>query len=72
MEHFIGQADAVVGNLDESMDEGVVVELQHARSLGKPVVGWRTDAPSPAATLVQQASSLFLLAALHVYTLKKD
>lgn len=45
--YFIGKADAVVANLDEPIDEGVVVEIQHARVLGKPVVGWRTEERSP-------------------------
>lgn len=47
MGHFIGKSHMVLANLDEPIDEGVVVEMQHARNLGKPVIGWRTDERNP-------------------------
>ncbi|CAF3944898.1 unnamed protein product [Rotaria sordida] len=43
MGHFIPNAHVVLGHIDEPMDEGVVVELAWGRTLGKAVIGWRTD-----------------------------
>jgi len=44
---FLSDADIVVANLDEPLDEGVVVEVSYAKNMGKPVVGFRTDSRSP-------------------------
>lgn len=44
---FVAQSDAVVANLDEPVDEGVVVEITRARGMGKPVLCFRTDDRSP-------------------------
>ncbi|CAF1057242.1 unnamed protein product [Didymodactylos carnosus] len=43
MGRFIPNAHVVLGHIDEPMDEGVVVELTWGRTLGKAVIGWRTD-----------------------------
>ena len=47
---FIPRSDVVIANLDEPADEGVLVEICHARQLGIPVVGLRTDVRSPYGT----------------------
>ena len=47
MGKFIPAGDAVVANLDEPIDEGVVVEITYAKLIGKPVVCFRTDIRSP-------------------------
>lgn len=44
---FIPRADAVIANLDEPIDEGVVVEQCYARMMGKQVIGFRTDIRTP-------------------------
>lgn len=44
---FLASSDVVVANLDESLDEGVIVEVSYARLMGKPVVGLRTDVRTP-------------------------
>jgi nucleoside 2-deoxyribosyltransferase len=41
------RADAVVANLDEPLDDGVLVEISYAKLMGLPVIGFRTDARSP-------------------------
>ncbi|CAF1411541.1 unnamed protein product, partial [Rotaria sordida] len=43
MGYFIPNAHVVLGHIDEPMDEGVVIELAWGRTLGKAVIGWRTD-----------------------------
>lgn len=48
---FIPQSQVVLANLDEPLDPGVIVEIVHARNLGKRVVGYRTDVRSPYGTL---------------------
>ncbi len=47
MGRFVADCDVVIANLDEPLDEGVVVEISYARMIGKPVIGFRTDARSP-------------------------
>ncbi|MBX4210825.1 nucleoside 2-deoxyribosyltransferase [Candidatus Parcubacteria bacterium] len=44
---FLPACDIVMANLDEPIDEGVVVEMVMARTLGKYVIGYRTDVRSP-------------------------
>lgn len=44
---FIPKSDVIVANLDEPQDEGVMIELAHARHLGKVNVGYRTDVRTP-------------------------
>jgi len=44
---YLPRADAVIANLDEPLDEGVVVEIAYAKLMDKPVVGLRTDVRSP-------------------------
>jgi nucleoside 2-deoxyribosyltransferase len=44
---FVPTSDAVLANLDEPLDEGVVVEASYAKLMGKFVIGLRTDVRSP-------------------------
>jgi len=44
---FIPRSDIIVSNLDEPIDEGVAVEITYGRTMGKYVVGFRTDVRSP-------------------------
>ena len=40
-----------IANLDEPTDPGVLVEIMFAHMMGKPVLGYRTEARSPYGTL---------------------
>ena len=40
-----------IANLDETTDPGVLVEIMFAHMMGKPVLGYRTEARSPYGTL---------------------
>jgi len=44
---FVPNSQVVVANLDEPLDPGVLIEIAHARALGKFVIGYRTDVRSP-------------------------
>jgi len=44
---FIPQSHIVVANLDEPQDEGVLVELAHARNIHRQTIGVRTDVRTP-------------------------
>ncbi len=44
---FIPRSQVIVANLDEPLDPGVLVEIAHARALGKYIIGYRTDVRSP-------------------------
>ena len=44
---FVPNSHVVVANLDEPQDEGVLVELAHAKNLHKYNIGFRTDVRSP-------------------------
>ena len=48
---FLWTADVCVANLDEPTDPGVLVEVMFAHMMGKPVLGYRTEARSPYGTL---------------------
>ena len=48
---FLYTADVMIANLDEVTDPGVIVEMMFAHQLGKPVVGYRTEARSPFGTM---------------------
>ena len=61
MGRFIPSSDVVVANLDEPIDEGLAVEITHARLLGKPVIGFRTDIRSP------YGSALDALGGIHTF-----
>jgi nucleoside 2-deoxyribosyltransferase len=43
---FIPRSQVIFANLDEPLDPGVLIEIGHARALGKLVVGFRTDVRS--------------------------
>lgn len=45
--HFLASCGAVIANLDEPLDEGVITEICYARMIGKPVIGFRTDVRTP-------------------------
>ena len=45
--HFLPSAHLVLANLDEPLDDGVLVEVCHARQIGIPVIGFRTDVRTP-------------------------
>ncbi len=44
---FVPKSDVILGNLDESLDEGVVVELSYAKMMDKFTIGFRTDVRAP-------------------------
>jgi len=44
---FVPRSQVVVANLDEPLDPGVLIEIAHARAIGKFIVGYRTDVRSP-------------------------
>jgi len=44
---FIPQSHIIVANLDEPQDEGVLVELSHAKNIHRQTIGFRTDVRSP-------------------------
>ena len=44
---FLPRSDAVIANLDEPLDPGMIVEVCHARQMGIPVIGFRTDVRTP-------------------------
>jgi len=44
---FIPQSHVVLANLDEPQDEGVLVELAHAKNIGRYTIGFRTDVRTP-------------------------
>ena len=48
---FLWKADVCIANLDEMTDPGVLVEIMFAHQMGKPVLGYRTEARSPYGTL---------------------
>jgi nucleoside 2-deoxyribosyltransferase len=45
--YFIPRSDMIIANLDEPIDEGVIVEICYGRSMGKKIIGFRTDTRSP-------------------------
>jgi len=47
MDKVLTKSDAIVANLDEELDSGVIVETCYARMAGKLVVGFRTDVRTP-------------------------
>lgn len=44
---FIPESKTVVALLDEPIDEGAIIETTYAKSLGKVIIGVRTDVRSP-------------------------
>jgi len=44
---FVPQSHVVLANLDEPQDEGVLVEMAHAKDISKYIIGFRTDVRSP-------------------------
>ena len=60
---FLPSCDLVVANLDEPLDEGVLVEITHARAIGKPVIGFRTDQRSPFGRLDEALGGIHFFAA---------
>lgn len=58
MGNFVKQCDVVVGNFDEPIDEGIIVEAMFARSLDKLVIGLRTDVRSPYGSLDESYGGL--------------
>ena len=45
--HFMSRSIAVVANLDDPLDSGMVVEIAYAKMCNLPVIGVRTDLRSP-------------------------
>ena len=45
--YFMSEAVAVIANLDEPIDAGLVVEISYARLCNIPVIGIRTDLRTP-------------------------
>ena len=44
---FVAESDVIVGNLDEEIDEGVVVEMTYGHDIGKIIIGYTTDVRAP-------------------------
>ncbi|MBS3087640.1 hypothetical protein J4226_03525 [Candidatus Pacearchaeota archaeon] len=44
---FVPQSHVILANLDEPQDEGVLVELAHAKNISRHNIGFRTDVRSP-------------------------
>ncbi|RLJ00661.1 MAG: hypothetical protein DRP06_01585 [Candidatus Aenigmatarchaeota archaeon] len=44
---FVPKSDVILGNLDEPLDEGLVVELSYAKMMDKFTIGLRSDVRTP-------------------------
>lgn len=47
MGKFIPESNLILANLDETQDEGVLIELAHSKNLKKFNIGFRTDVRGP-------------------------
>ncbi len=69
MGHFLPQAQVVVANLDEPVDEGVVVEISYAKLANKGVIGIRSDVRTPFGAEPPRGNGLHFFPAHQCHTL---